>query len=109
MGVPDEDILIENSSRNTHESAVEVSKILQSKTRPADCLLITSAAHMRRSLASFNRAGWPCKPFSTDFHGHKRKFAFDVLFIPKLEAIVWWQTMLKEWTGYVSYWVVGYI
>jgi uncharacterized SAM-binding protein YcdF (DUF218 family) len=109
MGVPGEDILVENGSRNTHESAIEVSKMLQSKTRPSDCLLITSASHMRRSVACFNKAGWPCKPFSTDFHGHTRKFTFDVLVIPKLEAIIWWQTMLKEWTGYVSYWVVGYI
>lgn len=109
MGVPTEDILVENVSRNTHESAVEVSKMLQSKTRPSDCLLITSASHMRRSVACFNKAGWPCTPFSTDFHGHTRKFTFDVLVIPKLEAIIWWQTMLKEWTGYVSYWMVGYI
>ncbi len=109
MGVPTEDILVENVSRNTHESAVEVSKMLQSETRPSDCLLITSASHMRRSVACFNKAGWPCTPFSTDFHGHTRKFTFDVLVIPKLEAIIWWQTMLKEWTGYVSYWMVGYI
>ena len=109
MGVPDEDMLVENSSRNTHESAVEVARILQAHTRPADCLLITSASHMRRSLATFNRAGWLCTPFATDFHGHFRRFTFDILFIPKLEALTWWQILLKEWTGYLSYWMVGYI
>lgn len=109
MGVPAEHILVENQSRNTHESAVEVGKLLQSKTKPSDCLLITSASHMRRSIACFSRAGWYCQPFSTDFHGHTRSFTFDVLFIPKLEAFVWWQTLFKEWTGYLSYWVVGYI
>lgn len=109
MGVPEEDIVIENKSRNTHESAVEVAGILQGLTRPNDCLLITSGSHMRRSLATFNRAGWPCEPFAVDFHGHDRKFDFDVLFIPKVEAVFWWQTLLKEWTGYFSYWVAGYI
>lgn len=109
MGVPAEDILIENASRNTHESAVEVAKMLAIETRPSDCLLITSASHMRRSVACFNKAGWQCQPFSTDFHGHTRKFGFDILIIPKLEAIQWWQTLMKEWTGYISYWMVGYI
>jgi uncharacterized SAM-binding protein YcdF (DUF218 family) len=109
MGVPAEDLLIENTSRNTHESAVEVARLLDSRTRPSDCLLITSASHMRRSLATFSRAGWPCTPFAVDFHGHVRKYTFDVLFIPKLEAVVWWQTLLKEWTGYFAYWVAGYI
>lgn len=109
MGVLEEDILIENTSRNTHESAVEVSKMLQSLTRPSDCLLITSAFHMRRSMACFNKVGWPCTAFSVDFHGHQRKFTFDVLVIPKLDAIAWWQILLKECTGYLSYWVVGYI
>jgi len=109
MGVPREDMLVENQSRNTHESAVEVAAMLQPLTRPSDCLLITSASHMRRSLATFRRAGWNCTPFPVDFQGHFRNFTFDVLFIPKVEAMVWWQALLKEWTGYFSYWVVGYI
>lgn len=109
MGVPKEDLLIENNSRNTHESALEVARLLDSRTRPSDCLLITSASHMRRSLATFSRAGWPCTPFAVDFHGHVRKYTFDVLFIPKVEAVIWWQTLLKEWTGYFAYWIAGYI
>jgi uncharacterized SAM-binding protein YcdF (DUF218 family) len=109
MGMPREDILIENESRNTHESAVNVPKLLQSRTRPSDCLLITSASHMRRSLACFKKEGWACTPFPTDFHGHSRQYAFDVLFIPKLEAFKWWETLFKEWTGYLTYWMVGYI
>lgn len=109
MGVPSEDILIENQSRNTHESAVAVAKLLDVHTRPADCLLITSASHMRRSIATFNRAGWSCTPFAVDFQGHVRQYAFDVLFLPKVEALVWWQTLLREWTGYAAYWVAGYI
>ena len=109
MGVPAADIQIENQSRNTHESAEQMRKILSTKAKPGDCLLITSASHMRRSLACFRKSGWPCQAFSVDFHGHARRLTFDVLFIPKLEAVVWWQSLLKEWSGYMSYWVVGYI
>ena len=109
MGVPKEDILTENLSRNTHESALEVKKILEGITTPDQCILITSASHMRRSLACFAKVGWAMDPFSTDFQTNDRNFGFDVLFIPKVEAFGKWHTLLRELTGYVAYWVVGYI
>ncbi len=109
MGVPTEDILIENTSRNTRESAMEVKKILEGITTPEKCILITSANHMRRSAACFAKVGWPLDQFSTDFHSHYRKFTFDVLFIPKMEAFTSWHVLIKEWVGYAAYWVVGYV
>jgi uncharacterized SAM-binding protein YcdF (DUF218 family) len=109
MGVPASDILIENNSRNTHESAVEVRNILQPITTPSQCLLVTSANHMRRSAACFEKVGWPMDQFSTDFLSHYRKFTFDVLFIPKMEAFTSWHVLLKEWVGYAAYWVAGYV
>lgn len=109
MGVNSADIVVESNSRNTHESAVEVKKILEKISRPEDCLLITSGFHMRRSLGCFAKGGWPTDVFSTDFLTHKRTFTFDVLFIPKLEALIIWQHLIKEIVGYVSYSAVGYI
>ena len=109
MAVPPEDILVESNSRNTHESAVEVKKMLLGITTPDHCLLITSANHMRRSSACFTKAGWPMDNFSVDFLSHNRKFSFDVLFIPKMEAMNNWSVLMKEWTGYVAYWIVGYV
>jgi len=109
MGVPGDDIVIENSSRNTHESAVRVKEILAGQTLPQDCLLITSASHMRRSLATFEKAGWAAVAFSTDFQSHYRRYSFDILFVPKLEALLWWQTLSKETFGYLAYWMAGYI
>ena len=109
MAVPPEDILVESNSRNTHESALEVKKILQGITTPDHCLLVTSANHMRRSSACFTKAGWPMDNFSVDFLSHNRKFSFDVLLIPKMEAMNSWSVLIKEWTGYVAYWVAGYV
>src|SRR5262249_50502925 len=63
MGARPEDVLTENNSRNTHESALEVKSILTGKTSPENCLLITSAFHMRRSAACFRKAGWPMDTF----------------------------------------------
>lgn len=109
MGVPDSVIWIENQSRNTHESAVAVVKLLKGQTRPNQCVLITSAFHMRRSLGCFEKEEWPLDAFSTDFLTHRRKFTFDILFIPKVEAIGIWHHLVKETLGYLSYWTVGYI
>jgi uncharacterized SAM-binding protein YcdF (DUF218 family) len=110
MEVPEEDILIENETRNTAESAIEVRKILdQLGYRPQDCLLITSAFHMRRSLAVYEKAGLALQSFSTDFYAHHRSFYLDVLIIPQLEAIGKWHKLAKEWVGMAAYKLAGYI
>lgn len=109
MGVLREDIVIENQSRNTHESAEAVKIMLRYKYSPKDCLLITSAFHLRRSRACFKKVGWQVDTFTTDFLSHERKFTPDVLFIPRVDALVNWSIMIREWMGMIAYKVTGYI
>jgi uncharacterized SAM-binding protein YcdF (DUF218 family) len=109
MGVPKEDILIENKSRNTHESAIEVNRLFRDTIKPEECILITSAFHMRRSKACFAKQGWTMDAFSTDFISHKRKFTLDALIIPKEEALGNWHTLVREWIGMIAYKFAGYI
>ena len=109
MGVKSEDIVVESNSRNTHESGVEIRKILETRTTAGECILITSAFHMRRSLGVLANSGWKVAAFSTDFLTHPRVYTFDVLFIPKLEALSIWHHLIKETVGYAAYFVVGYI
>jgi uncharacterized SAM-binding protein YcdF (DUF218 family) len=109
MGVPAADIILENKSRNTHESAEELKKMFADKITPDDCILITSAFHMRRSLACFKKAGLSMDTFSTDLYTHKRDFTPDVLFIPNAGAVIIWTKLIKEWTGFLAYKMAGYI
>ncbi len=110
MGVPDSVILLENQTRNTHESAVEVKTIVDSLGyAPGDCLLITSAFHMRRSIACYRKAGLPVDTFSTDFYAHSGTYYPDAFLIPKVEALVIWHKLVREWVGMTAYWVAGYI
>lgn len=109
MGVSQGDIIMEADSRNTHESAVAATNILSSITTPQDCLLVTSAFHLRRAAACFKREGWEVDIFSTDFLTHQRTFTLDVLLIPKIEALISWHHLIKEITGYMTYKVAGYI
>lgn len=109
MGVPDSALLIENVSRNTAESATEVKKMLGDSIKSSDCLLITSAFHMRRSRACFAKAGIPMDTFTTDFYSHPRNFYIDTLIVPQLEGLVLWQKLIKEWVGFTAYWMAGYV
>ncbi|HMJ67806.1 MAG TPA: YdcF family protein [Cyclobacteriaceae bacterium] len=108
-GIPEEDIVIENRSKNTHESAVEVSAILKDLGGSKELLLVTSGYHMRRSLACFKKTGIVIDPFSAEPVSEPRKYQPDKLLIPTLEAMGMWQTMLKEWVGFVAYWLAGYV
>jgi uncharacterized SAM-binding protein YcdF (DUF218 family) len=108
MGVPESDMAVENESRNTHESAVNVKTLLKNDSA-THYLLITSGFHMRRSAACFRKAGFTVDTFSTDFYTHPRYFTPDVLLIPKPDSIKIWQTLFKEWTGMVAYTVAGYV
>jgi len=109
MGVKEGDIEIENQSRNTHESAVAVKKILEGRVPSKDCLLITSAYHMRRSAACFKKVGFEMDTFSTDFSTHNRAFTFDVLLVPKMDGLGTWSSLIKEWVGMTVYWISGYV
>jgi len=110
MGIPQEAILLENETRNTAESAIEVKKLLDSLNIQAkNCLLITSAFHMRRSLACYQHQGLALESFATDFYAHPRSFSLDVLIVPRLEAMNVWSKVFKEWAGFVAYKLVGYI
>jgi uncharacterized SAM-binding protein YcdF (DUF218 family) len=109
MGVPPDDLLIENQSDNTYQSAVLVHQMLKGLYPPENCLLITSGYHMRRSRACFIKAGFPVDTFTVDFLSHERLFTPDVLFVPKIESLANWQTLAKEWVGMIAYKIAGYI
>ncbi len=110
MGVPDSVIFIDTSSDNTYENAVESKKLIDSlQIDRQDCLLVTSAFHMRRALACFRKADADMDYFTCDFRSHPRNFTLDVLIVPKVEALVIWQKLLKEWVGFVAYKIAGYI
>lgn len=110
MGVPEQDIIVESETRNTYESAAIVSIMLQELDYTQDdCLLITSAFHMRRSLACYRKVGLELKPFTTDFYSHPQIYYFDSFVIPKIEALMIWHKLTKEWAGFVAYKIAGYV
>jgi uncharacterized SAM-binding protein YcdF (DUF218 family) len=66
MGVPGEHVLLEKKSRNTHDNAVYSAELLRAEGIDR-ILLVTSAYHMRRSLALFEAQGLNVDPAPTDY------------------------------------------
>lgn len=108
---PENDIIIETRSRNTHENAVETKKLLtRSYPQYSSFLLITSGRHMRRSLACFRHEKMTVTPFSTDLYtGPSRSYTFDQLLIPSVGTLAEWDGLSKEIVGYVAYRATGKI
>ncbi len=66
MGVPPNALWLETNSRNTYENAVETKKLLEPEG--IDQIgLVTSATHMPRSVAIFDKQGFDVIPLPTDF------------------------------------------
>lgn len=110
-GIPANDILVETNSKNTHENALETKKVLTVSYPHIDtCLLITSSLHMRRSMGCFSKEGVNCVPYSTNLNtSEKRFFYWDQLLVPNVDNFYQWNDLTKEWIGYVSYKIAGYI
>ncbi|RZM77863.1 YdcF family protein [Leptolyngbya iicbica] len=74
MGVPKTDIITEPTSLNTYQNAVNVKAILQQEGIER-ILLVTSAMHMPRSLAIFQKQGIDAIAAPTDFQISERRVA----------------------------------
>jgi uncharacterized SAM-binding protein YcdF (DUF218 family) len=105
LGIPSEDILIENESRNTRENAVNAKEIIvENGLASGNFLLITSGCHMRRSLACFNIVGLHVSPYSVDRNASpERRFYPDHLLIPSVNTFMWWDPLIHEWIGMLVY------
>ena len=66
LGVPADQIILEQESRDTIENALYTKKICETFGFE-EPLLVTSAYHMKRSMMSFRKAGMAVSPFPAGF------------------------------------------
>ncbi|PZF78809.1 YdcF family protein [Aestuariivirga litoralis] len=104
-GVPASRIVSLGSSRTTAENAAEV-KAAWPSLGASSALLVTSAAHMPRALATFRSAGLPVTPAATDVRIVRQPTnLLDVL--PSADALLQTSDAAKEAIGYFVYWLRG--
>ena len=58
----------------------------------------------------FKKQGFEFDTFSTDLYtGPKRHYYWDQFFVPDTETLYNWNSLIKEWVGYVTYAIMGYL
>lgn len=109
FGVPEGAVLAETQSRNTHENAVLVKKLMREKNIPLHIILVTSAAHMRRSVTIFTKAGFDVIPAPADFLVEDRSGDTWFNLLPKVECLTMSTQAIKEWIGIMVYKLMGWL
>jgi uncharacterized SAM-binding protein YcdF (DUF218 family) len=97
LGIDPSRLIRETTSRNTEENVTETQALLASNGL-SDCLLITSAYHMPRAKALFDKAGVPTIPWATDYRSSGQvRLDFDFT-QPTLNSQMA-STAVREWTA----------
>jgi uncharacterized SAM-binding protein YcdF (DUF218 family) len=114
QGIAPERISFDSASRNTSENAVNAARAKGRggaggiETSGADLggwVLVTSAFHMPRALASFRRVGWEdLTPYPVDYRTGKFR---DGLGWDLMGNLLTLQTAIREYVGLVAYWALG--
>lgn len=116
VGVPSRAIIEESNSYNTHDNAVNVKQILQSRGIK-NILLVTSAMHMPRSLAIFKRQQIAAIAAPTDFLVSTNEFqeiqsSFEaklLTLLPDSGSLQNFTRALKEYVGLIIYRLRGWV
>lgn len=110
IGINTSSFLFETESRNTYENALYSVKILKEQfgdLSKKKILLITSSAHIRRSIACFEKQGIKVDYLSTNRYSGERKFEFRHCFIPESYVFTMWEHLGHEVIGYITYKLTG--
>lgn len=110
LGIPEQDVLVESISRNTHENALQTKALLEKlNMKDARCLLVTSAFHQPRATRCFQKVGVDVTPIATDAFVPNRKDNPLKYLTPSSKVFYHWEALVKEWVGMAVYKVKGYI
>ncbi len=103
LGIPAEALETDPNSHNTCEHAANLRALLAGPT-PARAFLITSAFHLPRAVAVFEKAGLKMTPFPYYDFGLKVDWAHQWFQVNNAD---FWGLLLHEWLGNLSYRLMG--
>jgi len=105
IGIEEHRLIIESSSRNTHENFVYLKSHLPAQS--GHYLLVTSAFHMPRAIGVARQQGINVIAYPVDYRGNTEEFrqwGFD--FFGHLQAL---EPAWREWIGLMTYYWTGKI
>jgi uncharacterized SAM-binding protein YcdF (DUF218 family) len=105
QGIAPERIILEERSRSTHENAVYAKELI--RPGPGETwILITSAYHMPRAVASFEAVDWRLIPYPVDYRiDPKTGLGANFNLVDGLGTAT---LAGKEWAGLVGYRLMGW-
>lgn len=114
IGVDTTAITGEFTSRTTYENALNTVEILKQKYSLEELqnnvIVITSAIHMRRSVACFQKLGLQVAHYSTNPASEREKqYHWEEYIVPNAHHFGAWGNLLHEIVGYSVYYIKGYI
>jgi uncharacterized SAM-binding protein YcdF (DUF218 family) len=105
FGVPAARLILETESRDTFENAAKTQDLLKTNDL-SNCLLVTSAFHMPRSVGLFRKLGLDVLPWPTDYRTTGRA-GLGLDFTQPSTNSQLLTTALREWTGLMFYYLAG--
>jgi uncharacterized SAM-binding protein YcdF (DUF218 family) len=117
MGVPESALWLENESVNTYENALYAKEFLDEQDID-QILLVTSAMHMPRAVALFEKQGFEVTPLPVDFsvtdsisasssEGNIISKLIDIM--PTASNLALTTNAMKEYLGYFIYKLQGWL
>jgi uncharacterized SAM-binding protein YcdF (DUF218 family) len=103
MGVDRTRVIYESRSRNTYENA-QFSRDLPGVNPNERWLLVTSAWHMSRAIATFKKAGWNVEAYPVDYYSPS---GVSIGTFSLEGGVGAWRMLLRERIGYAVYRALG--
>ena len=95
LGVPRSALVLETTSRNTRENAVNTAAIFKENGWHHG-LLVTERLHMRRALLAFQKVGLDMTPMATDIPPGLPEIKNLLDLLPDVGALAWTTSAVKE-------------
>lgn len=95
LGVKEKDMVLEETSQDTEDEAGLIEKIVEQDR----FILVTSASHMPRSMALFEKRGLRPVPAPTDYHARETKFEHLGTYFPSSRGLEKVEIAVHEYLG----------
>ena len=109
VGLNDARIFFETESRNTFENARNTFSLMEEQGLEKKIILVTSAFHVPRARACFEKQGFDVEVFPADPVASVRPPDWKDFLIPSPLVLEQWRVLFNEWIGFAAYWMNGYI
>ncbi|GBU21118.1 hypothetical protein R80B4_01007 [Fibrobacteres bacterium R8-0-B4] len=109
FGVDSADVIFENMAQNTRDNARYTRETLTAAGLGLDIILVTSAYHMPRSAAVFEKAGFTVTPAPAGYFADRNFSRKPLMWLPGPAALFESSIALREYLGMAVYKTLGWI